>query len=242
MTTRQAAKKSAASRRAARAESTAAPSMTASQHISLTATHVDAPEPRLRPRRNPRMILIGILCAALGALLLVWAWGEGQSTQEVIIVGRPIAKGEVVTAQDFAVTTIGSAVGAAVVPAERMKDLIGKTALVDLPAGSVLAPAAIGAPIVQPGMAHVGLRLPAGRLPSQALSPGTRVIILRVASDNFHEQTSEERFEATIVGAPTASADGQHWLVDIALSEAQATRVAVLASSGQVALIRRADT
>lgn len=236
MATRQAAHQPAASKRAARAEQKAP-----SPPISLTATHVDALEPRLRPRRNPRMILIGILCAAMGALILAWAWGEGQNTQEVLIAGRQISKGQVVTAQDLAVTTIGSAVGAAVVPANQLTDLVGKTALVDLPPGSVVGPAAIGSPIVQPGMAHVGLRLPAGRLPSQGLPAGTHVIILRVASDAFNDESADERFEAQIVNTPTAAADGQHWLVDIALPEMQAARVAVLASSGQVAVIRRAD-
>lgn len=204
------------------------------QQENLQRTRLE--QPRLRPRNNPRLILIGLLCAALGALTLSWVWLQTSHSQDVVIAAHAIAKGQPVSAADLTTVSIGAASGAAVIPASELGNLAGKTALMDLPSGAVVAPAALGVPVVPPGTAQVGLKLGAGRLPSSPLPAGTQVRLVPLTQAQAGVQ-----FDATVVAAPSLLPDGQTWLVDVAVVDASANQVAILAAADQLVVIRKAD-
>ena len=196
---------------------------------------------QLRARRSPRLIIIGVLAASIGALGMGWAWQSTQHSQSVVLVAADVARGERIEAGDLTTTTIGQAPGVATVPAADLETLIGQYAQVDLTAGALIGPTSVGAELLPPGTAQVGLRLAAGRLPSQSLPPGSTVILVAVPNQ-FSDQAAggDERFEAVVVSAPVALADGQTWLVDVQVDAEQAPRVAALAASEQIALVRKA--
>lgn len=196
---------------------------------------------QLRARRSPRLIVIGVLCACLGALGMAWAWQATQFSQQVVLVAADVARGERIEATDLTTTTIGAAPGVATVPADQLDTLIGQYAQVDLSAGGLVGPASFGPEVLPLGTSQVGLRLAAGRLPSQALPPGSQVVLVAVPNQLAGQQDEfvEELFEAVVVSTPTALPDGQTWLVDVQVASEDAPRVAALAASEQIALVRK---
>lgn len=93
-----------------------------------------------RPRdRRPALAILALLLVLLGALgsaLLVYRTGERV---EVLVAQTPIQQGQVVTANDFAVTEIAFAPGTQVVPAGSLEQFVGSTSVAFVPEGSVVS-------------------------------------------------------------------------------------------------------
>ncbi|WP_316670649.1 SAF domain-containing protein [uncultured Propionibacterium sp.] len=192
----------------------------------------------LRARRSPRLILVGVLCACLGGLGCALAWQQTTHAHQVVVAVHALARGEHVDAGDLTTTSIGAAVGISTVPAERLDALIGRTALVDLPAGSLVAAESIGDPRIADGTSVIGLHLPAGRAPS-TLAPGASVIIATAPApdDEPDAEFAREQAPGTVVGSPVQASDGS-WSLDVQVSADIALHLASLASVGRLVVVQ----
>ncbi|MGI5952365.1 MAG: flagellar biosynthesis protein FlgA [Brooklawnia sp.] len=207
----------------------------ASEPVELPAR---PPEVRLRARRNPRLIVLGVLCACVGALVMGWAWSSRTDSQTVVLVTRDVGRGSQISAADLSTTTLSGGAGVSVVPADQAQSMIGQYALQDLQAGSLLGPQAIGTQVVPPGTAHLGLRLAVGRLPNQPLPPGTPIWLVTVEAGAAAE--ASEQFDALVISAPAPASDGA-WVFDVQVAEGQAAQVAAFAAQDQLTAVRKAD-
>ena len=196
---------------------------------------------QLRARRSNRLIVLGVLCACLGALIMAWVWTGTQESQTVVVMAAHVARGEQVEAADLTTTTLGRADGVAVVSADQASALVGQYALVDLPAGSLPGPDAVGVLVVPAGHAQLGLRLAAGRLPSQPLPPVTRVWLIAVPGAMDANTGPGAQYEAVVASAPLVTTDGNGWLVDVQVEESVAGQLAALAAVDRIAMVRRGD-
>lgn len=207
----------------------------ASEPVELPAR---PPEVRLRARRNPRLIVLGVLCACVGALVMGWAWSSRTDSQTVVLVTRDVGRGSQISAADLSTTTLSGGAGVSVVPADQAQSMIGQYALQDLQAGSLLGPQAIGTQVVPPGTAHLGLRLAVGRLPNQPLPPGTPIWLVTVEAGAAAE--TSEQFDALVISAPAPASDGA-WVFDVQVAEGQAAQIAAFAAQDQLTAVRKAD-
>lgn len=196
---------------------------------------------QLRARRSMRLVIIGVLFASIGALAMGWAWSGTQESQTVVLMASGVSRGELIEASDLTTTTLGRAVGVQVVPADQASSMVGQYARTDLPAGSLPGPDSVGAQVVPIGYAHVGLRLDAGRLPSQPLPAGANVVLVAVPSQLDSERTPGAQFDAVVVSPPRATSDGTGWLLDVQVADAQAAEVVALAAAERIAVVRKAD-
>ena len=208
-----------------------------------------APDPMRAPgasvhgRRSPRLVIIGVLCAVLGALGVTAAFTRANETHTVVAMVRDVPRGVVVGQADLTTVTIGSVQGVSTVPADQAGSLIGKTALVDLPAGSLVGAGSVGNPVIGAGTSHLGLKLPAGRLPGTSMPPGTMVSLVAVSSAaegaaGATSSTTGQTFAATVVSMPRELPDGTNWVLDISVKSAEAAVIAELAASGRLVLAR----
>ena len=202
-----------------------------------------APGATMRGRRSPRLVIIGVLCAVLGALAVTAAFSQANETHTVVAVARAVPRGVVVRPGDLTTITIGSVPGVSTVPAAQLDALVGQTALVDLPQGSLVGAGAIGSPVMQPGTAHLGLKLAAGRLPSTPMPPGTTVTLVAVnsAAEGAAGTTTApigKTFEATVISVPRELPDGTSWVLDVSVATAESAAIAELAASGRLVLTR----
>lgn len=134
------------------------------------------PAPALRARRSPRLIVLGLLCACLGGLGSALALHQLTDARQIVVVSHDVARGETVRAADLGTVSVGAASGMSVVPADQLDSLVGRTALVDLGRGEAVAPGNIGDARIAAGRSHVGLRLPAGRVPG-GITVGSPVVV-----------------------------------------------------------------
>ncbi|AFV87973.1 SAF domain-containing protein [Acidipropionibacterium acidipropionici ATCC 4875] len=206
-----------------------------------------ADAPRLRTRRSPVLIVAGLLCAVLGALGGAFAWTQASRAQSVLVMARDVARGEQLRSGDVGVVSISVAEGVSTLPASELDRLIGGHAKVDLPAGSLLGAGFVGALPITPGTARVGLRLPAGRVPTSPMPAGTRISVVEVAEKSETQASGTQRdaekaprsTDAVVVRAPVRAEDRASWLLDVEVNADQAPRLADLASRDRVAVIVR---
>lgn len=197
------------------------------------------PVPALRARRSPRLIVLGVLCACLGGLGCALALQQLTDARQVLVVVHPLSRGQVVTAGDLGTVSIGSASGAAVVPAEQLSSLVGKTALTDLGQGAVLGPQSIGDPNIAVGRSHVGLSLPGGRVPS-GLKVGSPVIVASAPGpkDDASVQVALVKVDAEVASVPSSKTDGGQSF-DIDVPESAALQIATLAAAERLIVVSR---
>lgn len=200
---------------------------------------VARPRP-VRARRNPRWIAIGILAICLGALGSLLLYSQVTTSNTVITVNRTIMRGETILATDLGQITVGDLGGLNAVPAAEIPSLIGKQALTDLPQGTFVLPGTIGAPSEPAGFARVGLRLTPGRVPVAPLPAGTPVRLISVPAPNSTTPPTDVSVMGQIATAPSIAPDGSR-VLDVSVPARDATTIARLAASDQLALILEPD-
>ncbi len=191
-----------------------------------------------RPRRNLRWILVGVLAICLGGLGSAVLYSSVSNATAVLKVNRTVYRGEVIGAADLGPVSLGTHLGVETVPADQASELIGKTALVDLPSGSLLVPSSIGDPEVETGYSRLGLRLTPGQVPISALPSGTSVVLVPIAAANDGKESGAS-YRATISVAPSTLADGSTSLV-VTVADADSDEVARLAAAGRLVVVKRA--
>ena len=161
--------------------------------------------------------------------------------RRVITVKRTVYRDQVITAADLAVTSAVPAAGLDMVPADRIEQVIGRTALWSTSAeGSLLTSRAFGEPVVEVGSVRIGLRLAAGRLPSAPMPPGTEVLLVPVGRDGA-EPPAGASVAGRIATAAGVLPDGAS-VVDVSVAATEAERVARLAANDQLVLVRLAGS
>lgn len=193
---------------------------------------------QLRARRNPRLMALGILLACLGGLGAALLWQGISHSASVLVVARPVAAGQIVNAADITTTTMGSAPGVGSVPASQLASVIGRTALVDLTPGALLAPGQTGQLLLPTTDTRVGVKLDAGRAPTAGLAPGTHVQLVPVTGSANDPVPSGAPVEAIVATEPRTSDTGEAMLFDLGVAPGDATRVAQLAARQQLAVVR----
>lgn len=192
----------------------------------------------IRPRRNLRWILAGVLAICLGGLGSAVLYSSVANATSVLKVNRTIYRGEVIGAADLGPVSLGTHLGVETVPAERAGELIGKTALVDLPGGSLVTPGSVGEPEVRRGFSRLGLKLNPGQVPISPLPAGTPVALVPITANNDGNAVGSA-YRATIAVAPAPLVDGSTSL-EVLVADADSDPVARLAAAGRLVVVKRA--
>ncbi|MGO1972915.1 MAG: SAF domain-containing protein [Propionibacteriaceae bacterium] len=208
---------------------------------SLDAAILAAPE--VRARRSPRWIVLGVLLTCLGILGAWFLYAQLSQSHSVVVVASTLHRGAEVTRADLATVTIGSTPGVETVAAADLEQLIGQRAVLDVTAGSLLPPSAVGEQVV-PAAGHsvVGLRLPEGRAPAGHLVPGGQVRLVEVPAGAG--ATTPEDADYVVDGVVVDSspgADGLSLQVNVEVESDQAASVARLAAQERVVVIKEAE-
>ena len=199
--------------------------------------------PRIPGRRNPKWIALGVLALCLGALLSYVVYSRVAAETPVVIMADTLYRGETVEASDLAVTRLSGETVAKSVPAWQLRTLVGRTAVFDLPEGTILTPGTIAeVAIPAEGHAVVGIKLATGRAPAALLTPGSRIRLVALpdasaadseATDNLGGKT----YQATVIDqAP--GADGASIAINVDVKSGQAPTIATLAAADRLVVIR----
>ena len=200
-----------------------------------------------RRRRLPFVALGGLLVIVC---VLGYAFGAvrlGDRIQ-VLAVARPVAAGQTLAAADLRQVSAAQDSGVQLVPADQVLQVIGRTAVVPLVAGTLLTPSLVGDAAFPPaGKVAASLALKPGQYP-QGLSTGARVMAYVSATGGDGQQAPATnsgrsdpaaRVPAVVLGVDLAG-DGQGATVVTLLLDASDGPKLATAAAGSVVLMQTA--
>lgn len=192
---------------------------------------------RVRSRRNPRLMVLGIVAALGGSVVGAWMLTTISQTAPVLVVARPVPAGAVITAQDLTTAQLPADPVIAAIPATDRQTVLGQRAATNLVAGAVLAPGSTTAdPVPAPQMSVVGVSLKPSQMPAMPLGVGDEVRVVVGVRDGDPLPDGDAKELRAVVTDLQVGEDGTS-VVDLTVPEAQANELAVWASTGRVVLV-----
>jgi hypothetical protein len=179
-----------------------------------------------------------VLACAVGGVL--WSSAAGDR-QRVLALARAVSVGQVLSTADLREVSIAADPAMSTMAASQVSAVVGRALATSLPAGSLLTPDVLGAPLVpSAGQAITALAVKPGMFPPE-LTPGTRVAVVFVPSSAtgpssvFTSPSAPATWQAIVTGI-TARADEQITVVSLQLPEAVARQVAAV-PAGQLSVV-----
>lgn len=210
--------------------STASVVQPGADQAGLTAPAVSAVR-GLPGRRRPWLIALGLMMAAIGALVTIWMVGAAGQRQEVLALRNDVPYGRSLTAQDVVVVRVSMDPGVRSIPASDARSVIGMVAAADLKHGGLLTPDQIepqGDP--RPGWVLVPLALQNSRLPAGGLRAGDRILVVDP------ESPSTVQTEATVVRIGPEDLNGVT-VLDVTTPAQNGPSLTAAAAQGRVAVV-----
>jgi SAF domain len=135
---------------------------------------------RRRQRSRRRGMALAVLLMLLGAAGGLWAVSWSDEHVDAVVLTRPVQRGHMIAVSDLAVSRVsveGTRARLASPQAARTA-IVGRQALVDLAAGTLVTPEMVGSALPPVGAASVGVRLAPEELPSAQLRAGDWVQVV----------------------------------------------------------------
>ncbi len=196
-----------------------------------TPRRPDPPEPAVRRVRVPQLAL-GVLLSGLAALGFVLFNAASVQRTPVLALASDVQRGQVLEEEDLQVVHVGTDDVLALTPADRSDLLVGRAAVTDLTAGTLLTTDQVAAgSTLTPGAGVVGLALAPGQYPTPRLAIGDLVSIVEV-SDELAVLVEA----AEVVGIEPVGTQGQRF-ISLQTGETDAGVVAQAAATGEVRLV-----
>jgi hypothetical protein len=147
-------------------------------------TRTPAASAAVKPVRTRRSaIWIGGAAALilLGFITGYFIYTSASNSTQVWIAKAPIARGHTIAQDDITPMSITAGQTTKAIPQAKLDEVLGKTAIVDIPSGGLITTTSIASQLGVPaGKAVVGLTLVPGRLPAQPLKVGDNIVIVPV--------------------------------------------------------------
>lgn len=196
-----------------------------------TPRRPDPPEPAVRRARVPQLAL-GVLLSAMAALGFVLFNAAAVQRTAVLALAADVQRGQVLEVDDLRVVHVGTDDVLALTPADRTDLLVGRAAVTDLTAGTLLTTDQVAAgSTLTPGAGVVGLALAPGQYPTPRLAIGDLVSVVEVSDDLAVLVEAAE-----VVGIEPVGTQGQQF-ISLQTAEANATSVAQAAATAEVRLV-----
>ncbi|MCC2593874.1 SAF domain-containing protein [Tessaracoccus sp. OS52] len=185
----------------------------------------------MRPRRSPRLVALGVLLVVLGALGAAALYTLSVDQESAVVMSRDVIRGQELAAEDLRIISVPAGFQVDRIHPDTMPELIGKTALNDLPAGAFPSSRHLGETPIPADHSLVGLQLGPGRMPGTQLVPRMKVQLVSLAEGDATVT------DALVAQAPELTDDGTGFVIDVVVPDAAAHAVARLAATQQLALV-----
>jgi hypothetical protein len=194
--------------------------------------------PPTKSRRRPAVIAAGVALAIIGGLGSWYYASTVGNTVTVLSTQTDIARGATITSADLTTLQIAGGQDTPAFTAAQATDVIGQTATVDLPAGTLVTTANVGEGIsITAGESIVGVALSLAQLPNYPLVAGDKVRLVDTPIAQGDPPASEPKsFEATVFTTRFDEATAA-WVVDLVVPSKEAADIAARSATGRVALV-----
>jgi hypothetical protein len=199
---------------------------------------------RLR-RRSVPLAIGGVVLVVVCALVFAEGWLQAGNRQPVLALAQPVAAGQVITAADLETVRVSAAGPVSLVPASRQAEVVGSTAAVSMPAGSLLTGSDIGTPPPVKGQVRLGIALKAGQYPPDLAAGQVVDVLATPASGTSGSSSGPGRPGAALpvgqavvlsVSPASASSASGETVAELEVSQDAMPQVAAANAAGQIAL------
>ena len=127
----------------------------------------------VRPRRDWRIIALGLILATLASLGATYFVRRAGTPQSTLVLVRAVGAGQVINRSDLGVVKLTGAEQLGTLSPEQSTEVVGRRAAADLPANSLLNRADITAALApRAGDNLVGVALKPGQMPVSGIAAG----------------------------------------------------------------------
>lgn len=218
---------------------TAAPEQRRSKQKEESAKAVQPlVESKVRSRVRPGMLAGALALIIAAALGVAWLVNSSGNNITVFSASKDITRGAIVQASDLTTVQIPANQPIPALSASNASDVIGKTAAVDIPQGTLLSQNNTTSDTgLQAGNSIVGISLTSAQLPPYPLKAGDQVRIVDTPINQGEPpKETPNSIKATVITSKTDSVSGKT-TVAVEVLEAKAPDLAARAATGRVALI-----
>lgn len=184
-------------------------------------------------------ILLGTLLVALFALGGAWFFSTSTSSTGFVALLNDVQRGDVIERTDLVTVQVRTDTPIQAIRAENFQTIVGQVALVDLAAGTLVAPQQFAEQADIPtGQGIVGLSLSVGEYPTAGLRTGDLVRVVAVPAGNAPSNAPAEVLVAQAVVTEVQSSGGDARFISLTMDTSMADQVAAVAADGRVRLIQ----
>lgn len=200
------------------------------------------PKPPTQPgglRRNRPRIAVGLAISALCILGVVAVVGRGADRQQVLALAHSLPAGSAIGADDVVSVELPASSPLPVVLASGQKAIIGQSAAVSLPKGTLLNPSLLtDESRVPAGMALVGVVLDPGQYPTD-LNIGDTVDLVQMAplAAAATETTINNLGTGDVRQLEEPQTGGKALVVSLLVPKANADAIAAAGADGRISLV-----
>lgn len=192
------------------------------------------PSPPATRLRVPQLALGLFLTAGTALVFLVWH-GLSIERTPVLALATDVARGETLALEDLRVVHVGTDDALVLTPADASATVIGRTAMVDLPAGTLVTDSQLtSGPALIAGEGVVGLALQAGEYPTPDLTVGDLVTVLDVSDPDRGPVVLADA--AVVASVELLGTQGQRF-ISVQTDDPAAQAIAGAAADGRVRLV-----
>lgn len=186
---------------------------------------------RLRARRSPRLVALGVLLVVLGGLGAAALYSMSSDEEAAVVMATDVIRGQQLTEADVTIINVPAGLPVERSAGDLIDTIVGQTALRDLPAGAFPLPRHLGEEPIPPGHSLVGLQLGPGRMPGTELPPGTPVQLVSLVEGD------DTAHDAVVAESPVLTDDGTGFVIDVVVADEASHVVARLSATQQLALV-----
>jgi hypothetical protein len=193
---------------------------------------------RVRNKPRPAIIALAIALIVTAGLAAAYIYTSTGRTMEVFTAVNPIARGDVIERSDLSTVEIPDNQAIPSYGLLDEKEMVGKTAVVDIPVGTLISPNNVSSAAgLAEGMSIVGISFTANQLPPYPLVSGDPVRIVETPVTQGDPPTNAPAsIAATIVAVRFDDVSG-NTLVAVSVENANSAPLAARAATGRVALV-----
>jgi hypothetical protein len=193
---------------------------------------------RVRNKPRPAIIALAIALIVTAGLAAAYIYTSTGRTMEVFTAVNPISRGDVIDRSDLSTVEIPDS---RAIPAYGLldeKEMVGKTAVVDIPVGTLISPNNVSSAAgLAEGMSIVGISFTANQLPPYPLVSGDPVRIVETPVTQGDPPSADPgTIPATIVAVRFDDVSG-NTVVAVSVESYRAPGLAARAATGRVALV-----
>ena len=141
------------------------------------------------------------------------------------------------------INDVEEAVEFPVTPVDQLGSLVGKTAVMDVPAGAPVPGSALSdAALPAAGESVVGILLAPGQVPTVDLVPGSHVRVVATPRSQDDPPAATPTGVAAVLVSTSVDESTGHTVANVSVPAAQGPAVAALAATGRAALVLDSDS